>query len=98
MPRGRHNSPRGRSPKEGATPTSILLTEVDRAKAKAIAGSITSGVELALELIDICIDAAHRGDKNAITLLEKIGISVEAGELEPTIVRKKDGTIAAWIF
>jgi hypothetical protein len=88
---------RGHRPSKNATPTQARLTDRHRKIASTIAPNMTSGIETALKLVEIAIDAAARGDEDAIALLAQLGVEVLHSKVDVIEVRRSDGSIAAWI-
>jgi hypothetical protein len=93
-----HTNKRGHRPRKDAISTRLNLSDRHRQIASAIAPTMTAGIETALELIEVAIDAAAKGDEKAIALLSKLGVEVQLDELKAIEVKRSDGSIAAWII
>jgi hypothetical protein len=80
------------------------LSPLRRGVLTAIAPQTTQAVELSIDLLNITVIAAAQGEQGAIDRLREIGIElVDSSEqvedrLIPIIVRRPDGSTAAWIF
>jgi hypothetical protein len=109
MPRGIHNSDRGR-PRSGRESTSINLTPQEKALAKLLGNGVGDGVRSligAIEWMDevyTFLDGmAHTGNVQAQDLLERFPVpgfeeAIDRGKQLGVIeVKNADGEISAWI-
>jgi hypothetical protein len=54
-------------------------------------------IDTALMMMSIVKDAALEGKPEAIALLARLGLEVSWESIDPTIVLRSDGEVAAWI-
>jgi hypothetical protein len=57
----------------------------------------TDTIDTALMMMSIVKNAALEGKPEAIALLARLGLDVSWESIEPTIVLRPDGEVAAWI-
>jgi hypothetical protein len=96
MPKG-NPKPKPRQPKKSYQVKSVRLAEHLCPIAENSLKGTTSTIELGLELISFLANEANCGNERAISLLAKFGVEAKATDVEPIIVYRADGEVAAWI-
>jgi hypothetical protein len=93
----RKSAPRPQSqPRKSGKPFSTRLLD-DRGLFDRSALSKSDTVNKGLEAIELLSLYASNGDERAIEYLASIGLQVIEERVEPIVVLKPDGEVAAWI-
>lgn len=95
MPKGnRQATGRPRKPSE-STRINLALPLVQIAK-NSLSGK-TATIELGLAIVEFLANEATNGNQQAISLLAHFGVEAKIEEVEPIVVYRPDGKVAAWI-
>lgn len=95
MPKGNKQA-EGR-PKKPHKVKSIKLSQKLCPIAENSLDGATATIELGLAIVDYLSKQAAIGDEAAIELLARFGVEAKVTEVEPIVVYRSDGEVAAWI-
>jgi hypothetical protein len=88
---------RGHRPKkQGARRVNVNLKNLG--VANDLPMNVTDAIDTALLMMSIVKDSALDGKPEAIALLARLGLEVSYESIDPTIVLRPDGEVAAWII